>query len=285
MHLRSKRIDGHPYLYAAETVWNHGNPKLAFQSYLGKPEQLTGPDPRPLVRTFRYGAVAVLLELARQLRVAETVNEIIDSRGSPSVGDYILLAALNRCVEAHSKRAFAEWYERTSLKRLLPVPAAKLTSQRFWDAMDQISEGDCQEIFLRIAKTALKRFQIQDDAVAFDSTNFFTFIASDNGRSALAQRGKSKAKRNDLRQIGLALAVSRRDQLPLFGAVYAGDKNDATIFDALFPRLLHDLAELHQGEATWIYDEGNVSQRAQRRVEAADVDYVTSVPPSYYPDL
>jgi transposase len=38
-------------------------------------------------------------------------------------------------------------------------------------------------------------------------------LATTNGRSGLAQRGHSKQKRDDLRQIGLALLVTRDFQV------------------------------------------------------------------------
>ena len=119
MHLRTKIIDDHPYLYAVDNVWNSGSPKVAFQTYLGRADLLQGAQARPLIKTFHFGAVAVLLQLARQLQIVEIVNQVVGSSRSPSVGDYLLLAALNRAVKPRSKRAFAEWYEATSLKRAL----------------------------------------------------------------------------------------------------------------------------------------------------------------------
>lgn len=285
MHLRTKVIDDHPYLYAVDNVWNAGSPKVAFQTYLGRADQLHGAQARPLIKTFHFGAVAVLLQLAQQLQIVEIVNQVVGSSSSPSIGDYLLLAALNRAVKPRSKRAFAEWYEATSLRRLHPISHKQLSSQRFWDAMDQVGPEACQRIFQRVAQQAVQRFEIEDEVLAFDTTNFFTFIASDNPRPQLAQRGHSKAKRHDLRQIGLALAVTRRDMLPLFHHVYAGNQTDAVIFDALFPRLLQELGELGQAGATWVYDKGNVSAANQLQVERRDLDYVTSVPPTYYPEL
>ncbi len=285
MHLRTKRIGQHRYLYAVDTSWNRGRPKVAFQTYLGRADSLHGPQAKPLIRTFHFGAAATLLHLARELRVAETIDQVVGRPQTPSVGDYLLLAALNRALRPRSKRAFAEWYEVSSLKRLYPIPTSQLSSQRFWDAMDQVSPQACQQIFHQIAQRALTRFAIHDDVIAFDTTNFFTFIASDNPRPQLPQRGHSKAKRHDLRQVGLALAVTQRDQLPLFHQVYAGNQNDATLFDALFPQLLRELADLGQGQATWVYDKGNVSQANQLQVESQAVAYVTSVPPSYYPEF
>jgi transposase len=286
MHLRMKRISGRDYLYAVDNAWRNGRSEVAFQTYLGRPQQLSGSDPKPLVRTFHFGSAAVLLELARSLQVREIVDQVVGPSSQPSVGDYILMAALNRAIKPTSKNAFAAWYERTSLKRLHPIPARKLTSQRFWDAMHQIDAQQCQQIYHRIALKAIEVFKINDELTCFDTSNFFTYIASDNDRPELPQRGHSKAKRHDLRLISYALACTARDQLPLFHHVYAGNVVDSVVFDRLLPTLIKELSDLGQGQATWVYDKGNVSAKNQERIEAEDnLQYVTSLPPSQHADL
>ena len=290
MHLRTKRIGPHPYLYAVDTSWNGGHPTVSFQTYMGRADTLFGTHATPLVRTFHFGAAAVLLQLAREFQLIPIIDEVVGGGHHPSVGEHLCLAALNRAVgDPCSKRAFADWYEQSSLKRLVPVPSSQLSSQHFWDAMSRVDAAACQTIFQRVAQNALRFLAIKDQVVAFDTTNFFTYIASDNPQPELPPRGHSKAKRHDLRQVGLALAVTQRDQLPLFHEVYAGNRNDATIFDALFPQLLQELSDFGQGPLTWVYDGDNVSARAQQKVEAqverGALDYVTSVSPSYYPDL
>src|SRR5215831_10128110 len=286
MHLRSKHISGRDYLYAVDNAWRNGRSQVAFQTYLGRPQQLAGSDPKPLVRTFHFGSAAVLLALAHRLQVGQIVDQVVSSSGDPSVGDYILLAALNRAIKPTSKNAFAAWYERTSLKRLHPIPARQLTSQRFWDAMHQIDAEQCQRIYHRIAARAVEVFKVNDELSCFDTSNFFTFIASDNDRPALPQRGHSKARRNDLRLVGYALACTARDQLPLFHHVYAGNVPDTVVFDRLLPTLIKELSDLGQGQATWVYDKGNVSAKNQRRIEEDDdLQYVTSLPPTQFADL
>ncbi len=287
MHLRTKRVSGHDYLYAVDNAWRNGRSLVAFQTYLGRPQQLSGSDPKPLVRTFHFGSAAVLLELARTLQVRDTVDQVVGAAGNPSVGDYILLAALNRAIKPTSKNAFAAWYERTSLKRLHPIPARQLTSQRFWDAMHQIDAEQCQRIYHRVAAKAIEVFKIDDELTCFDTSNFFTFIASDNERPTLPQRGHSKAKRGDLRLISYALACTTRDQLPLFHHVYAGNVIDSVIFDRLLTTLIKELSDLGQGQTTWVYDKGNVSAKNQSRLEgeADNLQYVTSVPPTQFADL
>src|SRR6266567_485554 len=66
--------------------------------------------------------------------------------GKPRRIEQIYLGKLEDLVAARERegrpssvqtRRFAEWYEHTSLPRLVGVPAAALTSQAFWTAMDR----------------------------------------------------------------------------------------------------------------------------------------------------
>ena len=57
-------------------------------------------------------------------------------------------------------------------------------------------------------------------SVALDMTNFATFIATANGKAPIAQRGKAKQKRTDLRLVGLGLVVTRDGGIPLTWHAY-----------------------------------------------------------------
>ena len=73
-----------------------------------------------------------------------------------------------------------------------------------------------QEILTRL----LDVYKIQSDTLFYDTTNFFTYIDTTNTHCDIAQRGKNKQKRNDLRQVGLAMVVSKEDYIPLFHHSY-----------------------------------------------------------------
>ena len=68
-------------------------------------------------------------------------------------------------------------------------------------------------------------------------TNFATFIDTGNGRAPIAQRGKAKQKRSDLRLVGLGLVVTRDGGIPLTWHAYPGDKPDVTQFPAMIDQL------------------------------------------------
>lgn len=60
-----------------------------------------------------------------------------------------------------------------------------------------------------IFKALIEKQKITLDTLLYDTSNFFTYIASGNKKCSLAQRGRNKQKRMDLKQFGLLLIVSR----------------------------------------------------------------------------
>jgi transposase len=126
------------------------------------------------------------------------------------------------------------------------------------------------------------------DCLFYDTSNFFTFIDSQNKHCDIPQRGKNKQKRADLRQIGVALMVSREDQFPLFHKTYRGNKNDVTVFQEVFPSLLNRLRSISKElyDITIIFDKGNNSKDNFNKVDCEEeLYYVGGLVTSYFKDL
>jgi hypothetical protein len=77
-----------------------------------------------------------------------------------------------------------------------------LDHRRFWDAMHAVTVEQLEEISRRIAVRMVALSELCS-SVAPDMTNFATFIDTGNGKAPVAQRGKAKQKRSDLRLVGL----------------------------------------------------------------------------------
>ena len=114
--ITKKKISGHIYYYARESKRINGKPKIVWQKYLGKLEDIikaienkekpTIPDE---VIVSRFGAVAALYELARQWGMVEIIDEATDKRQQGlGVGTYMMIAAINRCVCPKSKRQIGD---------------------------------------------------------------------------------------------------------------------------------------------------------------------------------
>ena len=298
--ITAKKIRGHTYYYARRCERVNGRPKIVWQKYLGRAEDivravegsaLEAPPPSPptqaLVRDF--GAVVALYDLAQRLRLVEHIDRHVPKRRSagPSVGAYLLAATLNRCVAPCSKAALGAWFDQTVLGRFLPLAPHQLTSQRFWDNMDRVPPEAIERIEADVVQTLAQQFAVDLRQVLFDATNFFTFIDTFNRRSTLAQRGKSKQGRASLRIVGLALLVSTDYHLPLLHCTYPGNKPDAPTFSSLIAQLVKRCRALSGGAetVTLIFDKGNNSQANLEAVEDSLFHFVGSLVPTQHTDL
>ena len=86
------------------------------------------------------------------------------------------------------------------------------------------------EIEHALVREVVRIEQLQLRALAYDTTNFYTHIATTNLRAELPQRGHNKQGRHDLRQMGLALVVDQLTQLPLAHVLYEGARSDMKTF-------------------------------------------------------
>ena len=147
-----------------------------------------------------------------------------------SVGTYLALACANRIVDPCSKRGFADWWATTAGQRWVKLGRAAVDHRRFWDAMDRLGEAELRVIETRLGRAMVAEFGLDLTGLALDMTNFATFIDTGNQRAPIAQRGKAKQKRTDLRLVGLALVVTRDGGVPVISHAYPGDRPDVTQF-------------------------------------------------------
>ncbi len=153
--------------------------------------------------------------------------------------------------------------------------------------MDLLGEDDLRTIETSIYGGMVDRYGLDLAGMALDMTNFATYIDSTNQRAPIAQRGKAKQKRTDLRLVGLALVVTRDGGIPIVSHAYPGDRPDVTQFSTVLDelvaryRLLVDSVE----SLTVVYDAGQNSTANHEQVEAAGIGFVGSLPPSDHPAL
>ena len=99
--------------------------------------------------------------------------------------------------------------------------------------MHAVTLEQLEEISRKIAVKIVQSAGVDVSSVALDMTNFATFIDTGNGKAPIAQRGKAKQKRSDLRLVGLGLVVTRDGGIPLTWHAYPGNRPDVTQFPAM----------------------------------------------------
>ena len=283
------------YYYLVESARVNGQPRIVSQEYLGTAEELAaamrggglGLPARTQHKDF--GAVAAAWGMLEDLGVAGIIDQVTGPRRSDagaSTGAYLALAALGRLVAPCSKLAFADWWAGTAAGRFTGIGAPALDHRRFWDAMHAVGLEELGEISHRIALAIIGASGVDCSSVALDMTNFATFLDTGNQRAPIAQRGKAKQKRTDLRLVGLGLVVTRDGGIPLTWHAYPGDKPDVTQFPAMIDVLAARHAAIcaasgqEPAEMTVVFDAGQNSAANFAHLAGTDLRYVGSVPAS-----
>ena len=299
--LYKKVISGKPYWYLREMGWVNGKPKMISERYLGSAADIEALlDAREAAilpertRHLAFGDVAAAWGILEELGVAGVIDGVAGARradAGASVGTYLALAALNRLVSPCSKLGFADWWKATAADRFAKIPGPALDHRRFWDAMHAVELGQLEEISQAIALRIVELSGVDCSSVALDMTNFATFIDTASGKAPIAQRGKAKQKRADLRLVGLGLVVTRDGGIPLTWHAYPGDRPDVT----QFPVMIGQLRARHQAicaaagapaaDMTVVFDAGQNSEGNFAYLAGTGLNYIGSVPASDCPDL
>jgi transposase len=293
--LTPKIIGGHTYYYARYCQRVDGKPKIVRQVYLGKIDDLVAAaeqsrqPPQPLeTEVAAFADSAALFDIAQRLDLVQLLDSILPAKRHQglSVGQYLLLAAINRAVSPTSKLQFADWYRQTVLTRLLPTPPTALSSQNFWNHMDLVTAEHVLECEKQITQRLIQRFQLDLRALVYDGTNFFTYINT-RTPAELPQRGHNKQKRGDLRQVSLGLLVSADFHIPLFHKVYAGNVNDSTEFRSITEELSTHYRQLTEScdHITLVFDKGNNSEESLASLQDTPFHFVGSLVPSQHSEL
>ena len=291
--LQKRKSRGHTYWSIVESRRINGKPRPVILEYLGTAEtllkRLIEGIPKK-VRSYTHGDVAVMLDIAEEFKIVETINKHLKSkpfRDGFTVGGSLLLAAIGRICRPTSKRNWYEgWARHTSLSYLIRMSLNRLDSQHFWDQMEALPTSTIPLIEEEIVTNLLEKEEIALDTLLCDTTNFFTYIDSANHRCTIAQRGKNKQKRMDLRQFGLLLLVSRKDQIPILHKIYQGNLADQTVFKEEFKNILNRFRAICGSleDITLVFDQGNNSKKMLKNVTDG-IHFVGALSPYHHKAL
>ena len=292
-YLITKKLKGHTYYYIAEGARVKGKSRIVRQWYLGSINKLIelaegkGHVKPKEVAVLEEGSVAALLQEANQLGIVDIIDRLVPKRSQGmSVGQYVLLAALNRAIDAKPKTRLQEWLKTTAIHRYLDIKWEKLSSQNFWDHFDLIDKKAVTAIGDAIGKKAVEMYGIGLDSMIYDTTNYYNYWDVTT-ESELARMAKSKAGKDNLRHIGLALAVDREYGMPLFFRLYPANEHDSTVIrgfiDALFEQIRSCTSD--KKAVTLIFDKGNNSENLILRLDESRHHFIGSRSPYHHDDL
>lgn len=293
-HLHKKMKKGRPYYYIREIARVNGKPTVVSQIYLGSLERIkemaTGAkDECVRVQSQEYGALWLANLIDQEIDLVAMIDGVIPKgkgETGPTVGEYFLYAVFNRMVDACSKRALPCWYRDSAIQHIRPVDVEELTSKRYWEKWDRVKEEDILEIGRRFFRKLADLEPPSAESFLFDTTNYFTFMASDT-ESELCRRGNNKEGRHWLRRVGMALLVACDNQLPYFYREYEGNCHDSKLFNRIVDNVLASMKNFGQAERlTIVFDKGMNSDDNVAAMDAReDINFITCYSPSFAPEL
>jgi len=216
-----------------------------------------------------FGDVYLGLLLWRALRLDELFKESIPP-GREEVPWPMVAAilALARFCEPSSELHIADtWYRRTALEGLLGIPEEQINKDRLYRGLDEVlPHKEAIERHLR------ERFQTLFDAdfnlIFYDVTS--TYFEGEVEANPQAQRGYSRDKRGDCKQVCIALLVTR-DGLPVGYEVFAGNRPDVTTLEDIVEAMERKHGKIGR---IWVVDRGISSEENLEFLRARGASYV-----------
>lgn len=276
MYLRQKgRVNGH--------VVNTAEVYLGTQADIIR--RLTDPGSSDLggieFLPFPFGTSAAFLAADHDLGFSRIVEEIT---GSPATAQSLLAFIAGRAHEPVSKNGMTDWAHR-SLFRFVPLPS--LTTRRYLERMDLLTDSVVERITLRIGEELVRRGH-RPSLVFFDPTNFSTEQQpeEEDPDRQLARAGHPKDGNRQAKLVGLAIAVTE-EQLPVYHRVYPGNENDAKLFQEVVGTMTQQLRKFGAvaEELTFVFDKGVNSEPGLAALRTQEVHFLSSLKRNQVRDL
>ena len=275
VYLVKKKIKGNNYLYLTKSARVDGKSKVVWQLYLGPENSIEKLKTKLSMevkdityQSYDFGLPTVLLHYAKRLKLVEIINSEVNKRHQGlSVGEYLLIACLNRCIQPVSKSKIRNWMNQTYLKIDFSQIDTYLDSNAYTNHFKYFTAENIEKMEKELLRRLISEFKIDLDNIFYDPTNFYTYINPDD--QLLPRHGKSKEGRNILNIVGLSIYCSGDAGVPILHQTYPGNIMDAALFKTEFPRFIQILKSLdiQNSTVTLIFDKGNLSDEVFAEIQ------------------
>jgi transposase len=185
-----------------------------------------------------------------------------------------MILVVARLCEPSSELHIAEdWYRRTALEDLVGIPPGDVYHTRLYRALDELlPHKRALEVHLKDRLGTL--FGLDYDILLYDVTS--TYFEGEAKQNPLAQRGYSRDRRPDCKQVCIGLVVTR-EGFPIGYEVFAGNTRDVTTVEEIVEEM-----EGRYGKASrvWVMDRGMVSEETLEWLRQEGRQYLVGTPRS-----
>ena len=216
-----------------------------------------------------FGGPWLALKLIRKLKLDEWLESVMPP-GKEDVpwSRMALVLAISRLCNPSSEMHIAEhYYAKTAMPELLGIPNDKVYDERLYRALDKLLPH--KEALEKHIKNRLGTlFDLKYDLLLYDVTS--TYFEGQCESNPMAQRGYSRDKRSDCKQVCIGLVVSKCG-MPLGYEVFDGNRNDVKTWREIVTKLE---AQYGKADRIWCGDRGMMSKENIEFMESGNRRYI-----------
>ena len=224
-------------------------------------------------RCLDFGGPWLGLQILRKLGLLGFLAEIMPS-GREEIAWSVMAAVLVLCrlSRPSSELHIAEHlYKHTAIGDLLGVPDDKINEQRLYRALDKLlPHKDRLESHFKNRLGEL--FDLEYDLLLYDVTS--TYFEGEAKGNPKAQRGYSRDRRGDCKQVCIGLVVTKGG-LPLGYEVFAGNRSDVTTVEEIVETME---ARYGKADRIWVMDRGMISEENIEFLKEGGRRYIVGTP-------
>ena len=198
-------------------------------------------------RAREAGPIHVGHEMWHRLGLGEILKGIGLSERARLLSEVMVL---NRLIAPCSEHAMPDWVERTALSDVLRVDLSELGDTALYRNLDHLHPNR-QSIESELAQREKSLFNLDDTYCLYDLTS--TYFEGQCLKNPKAQRGYSRDKRPDCKQVVVGLVLDR-DGFPKAHEVFEGNRQDRASLEDMLSLL--EKRTGRRGGATVIVDRG-----------------------------
>jgi len=222
----------------------------------------------------QFGGPWLALEVVRKLQLDEFLKSVMPSGWEhvPWWRSALILVVARLCHPSSELFISEQWYPKSALPELLGVPADRVDDNRLYRTLDQLLPHK-EKLEIHLKNRMGELFDLEYDLLMYDITSTY-FEGQAN--FDLAQRGYSRDKRSDCKQVCIGLVVSRCG-MPLGYEVFAGNTADVTTVEHIVETM-----EKRYGKSDriWVMDRGMVSENNIDFLREGGRRYIVGTPKS-----
>jgi len=216
-----------------------------------------------------FGGPWLALKLIRKVKLDDFFESIMP-RGREAVpwSRMAMVLVISRLCNPSSELHIAEhYYAKSAMPELLGIPSEKVYDERLYRALDKLlPHKEALEKHLKSRLGTL--FDLEYDLLLYDVTS--TYFEGQCESNPMAQRGYSRDKRSDCKQVCIGLVVSKCG-MPLGYEVFEGNRNDVKTWREIVMTME---ARYGKADRIWCGDRGMMSKENIEFMESGDRRYV-----------